>query len=114
VVGIRDALLGGMNITPLETAVLDCIARNLYQESNGGVPDSYAETGAIWTWGILTDTTSTYAGTVAKRSLPGVIASLVKKGLVNSYQDACRRDDTVCLTEDGFKVWESFQANGKI
>ena len=103
-----------MNITANETAVLDCIARNLYQPSNGGVPDSYDDTAPIWTWMLLSDTTSTYTGTVKLKSLPGIVASLSKKGLVHVADGRNRKEDTVALTVSGFAAWEALQGTGAI
>ena len=93
-----------MNITKREAEVLDLIARNLYQPVNGAVPETYTDTSAIWSMLIL-DSCSEFAATFPKRSLPGVCASLAKKGLVDAFNDLKRRDDTIALTETGFAAW---------
>ena len=100
-----------MNITHLETAVLDCIVRNTYQPTNGMVPDAYSELSSIWSHSIL-DADSTYAATVNPRSLPGIVSSLAKKGLVKTYDEG--KDSTLYLTETGFAAWEDCQAKGTV
>jgi hypothetical protein len=99
------------NLTTLEIAVLDCIARNTYQPVNGDVPDTFEDTSSIWSRLIL-DSSSTYVGTIRPRSLPGVVASLSKKGLVTTYEDG--KDSTVALTRAGFEAWEAEQAKGTV
>lgn len=95
-----------MKLTDRETQVLDLIARNLYQPVNGAVPDTYADTSAIWSMLIL-DSSSEFAGTFPKRSLSGVCASLAKKGLVEAYDYKIKRDNTIALTESGFAAWQT-------
>lgn len=88
-------------ITKLEAAVLDHIALNLYQPTNGGVPDTFEDTAAIWSLQIL-DSKSELK--VEARSLPGVCSSLTKKGLTESYPDG--KESTISLTEAGFEAWQ--------
>lgn len=93
-----------MTLTANEIAVLNCIALNLYQQANGGRPESFEETTPIWAIAI-TDSTAPEADTLAASSLPGIVASLSKKGLVTCYADKHRKDDTITLTRAGYDAW---------
>jgi hypothetical protein len=87
-----------MNITQNEHAVLRSLLTNYYTSHNGGIPDTY-EAGdfAVWTHSIA-DAHEPYRGT--PRSLPGIVSSLVKKGLVKS--EGGGKDDCTYLTEAGY------------
>lgn len=94
--------------TTLEAAVLDCIARNLYQPTNGGRPECFSDTSAIWSADIIHSTCSPLAASVKPRALPGVCSSLVKKGYVVSQRGTGKDDPGVIwLTELGFLAWRS-------
>lgn len=87
-----------MNITPNEHAVLRSLLTNYYTSENGAIPDSYdACSMMVWTHSIA-DANEPYRG--LPRSLPGIVSSLVKKGLVKS--EGGGKDDCTWLTETGF------------
>lgn len=98
-----------MKITTNEAHVLNLIAHNLYQPTNGGRPETFEDTASIWSHSI---DHATIACQIARRSLPGVVASLSKKGLVRcgSVGDVFSISDTVALTRAGFAAWESVDA----
>lgn len=83
------------NLTANEAAVLHNIATNDFAPLNGDRPTTFAETGPVW---------SNCLGGVPSGSIPGVVASLSKKGLVTC--SGGRGDEaTVSLTEEGFAAW---------
>lgn len=90
------------NLTTLEAAVLDHIARNCYQPTNFSRPERFEDTRDIWRHSILDSSSKTE---VSPRSLPGVCASLVKKGLIICTEDG--KDSTIRLTESGFAAWDA-------
>lgn len=100
-----------MNLTPLELAVLDCIALNLYQPTNGGTPQAFEDTSSIWSADITFSTHSALASTVGAKQLPGVCASLSKKGLVLS--SGFGKDGTIELTRAGFTAWQQTRVNAQ-
>ncbi len=93
-----------MKITELERAVLNHIARNSYQPTNYGVPHCFDDTSAIWTDCLLD---SSADEKVKASSLPGIVASLSKKALVECYKGTDSRQDpsTITLTQAGFDAW---------
>jgi len=95
-----------LNLTENEIDVLDHIAMNSYQPTNYSRPETFKETSSIWAR-FITDSGSERAKPASK-SLPGIVASLVKKGLVvSSSIGPARTDDTVELTEAGFNAWQA-------
>lgn len=77
-----------MNITELEKKVMQGILRS---EFNDGSEKSHP----IWSWSIRADG-------VAKKSIPGVVASLAKKGL--AICDGEGKESCVCLSDEGMKM----------
>lgn len=88
-----------MNITNKELAVLKAIDDSDYGDT---ITDS------IWTFSIADNVEG-----VDKKSLPGVISSLNKKGLVNSNNEAyvSLNDATISMTDAG--VMEYVKMVGK-
>ena len=84
-----------MHLTTLERDVIKAIAENQYSDEPGD---------KIWSWAIEYHTKITL-----KKQIPGVVSSLVKKGLVISIDGWGKDDDTVQLTEDGVKVYNSIK-----
>lgn len=92
--------------TVLEMMVLDNIALNSYQPTNYGKPETFDDTSDIWSWGnLILD--SSAAEKPALKSLPGIVSSLSKKGLV-SIGRGTGKDATIRLTETGFAIWHSW------
>jgi hypothetical protein len=98
-----------MNITQNELNLLNCIALNLYQPVNGSRPESFDDTDQIWSAGIL-DTNA--IDLPRPRSVPGICASLLKKGLVRGYQGSNKMfggtnqdPSTIGMTEAGYNAW---------
>lgn len=89
-----------MNITAKEKTVLQLIAQNEYNSANYGIPESHMET---VTWCNCIDVGYIYDDMEypSQRSIPGIVASLVKKGLVDS------NGETVGHTPLGFQTWKS-------
>lgn len=97
-----------MKITTNEAHVLNLIAYNLYQPTNGDRPEAFRDTASIWSHSIGD---ASIACKIARRSIPGVVASLSKKGLVRCGSVGDTSDmDTVALTREGFAAWESVDA----
>lgn len=86
-----------MHVTLNESLVLDSIARNLMAVRNGGRPKT-AEEATTWRDQIISD--GPHETEIKPRSLPGIVASLVKKGLITS------NGESVTFTLAGFEVWE--------
>lgn len=98
--------------TEFEMFVLNCLARNCYTQANYGRPDEFNDcSGGTWTHSILDADTKDFPEPTGftKRALPGIVASLVKKGWVTTTEDG--KDSTTGLTEDGFKKWQSLFPN---
>lgn len=97
-----------MNVTINEAMVLDCLAMNCYGDQNYSRPyeDRYENYGATWSHSIL-DTGSKFKDVVKPKSLPGIVASLSKKGLVDVTPDSGHgnHDASVGLTRKGFDKW---------
>lgn len=89
-----------MNFTDLEILMLNSVARNCFQPVNYDIPTKYEETSMIWT-NCLDDSRFV----VPAKSRPGVMSSLVKKGLmkceVPGPEQCCR------LTEEGFNAYRA-------
>ena len=94
------------NVTTLEAKVLNLIALDLYQPVNGARPESFDDTGDVWTE-IVSDEARD-AG-VKRLQFAALCSTLTQKGLVRSYQGStrCAGDDpsTIALTETGFAAW---------
>jgi hypothetical protein len=87
-------------ITELERNLLRNIARNEMNTANTYVPRSHEET---MCWTSLLDAGPNFVG---HGSLPGVMSSLVKKGLVTGESVAFAGEDaTSKLTEAGYKAY---------
>lgn len=89
-----------MNLTALETKLLRNIALNEYAPGNGAEPASHADCGAVWS-----NCLDCGPETIAPTSIPGVVASLVKKGLV--WQEGSGREAVVALTSAGFDAYRA-------
>ena len=88
------------NTTANEATILRSIARNEFSPGNGAEPESFADCGPVW---------SNCLDGIPARAIPGVVASLSKKGLV--LCSGGRADEaTVALTQAGF---EAYKAGGK-
>ena len=89
-----------MNTTKKEKTVLQLIAQNEYNTMNYGVPESSDET---VTWCNCIDAGHIYDDMEfpSSSSLPGIVASLVKKGLINT------NGETIAHTDAGFAYWKS-------
>ena len=106
-----------VNLTTLEAELLNIIAYDLYNQSNGSQPTSYNDVaGGVWTWSVSDSWPH------AKRSLPGVVSSLVQKGLVYTVEDERSRrrrepgepsEDTIGLTEAGYAAWQTVDRNSQ-
>lgn len=84
------------NITKNEAIILHSIATSEFAPGNGARPTSYAETGAVW---------SNCLDGVPRTSIPGVVASLSKKGLVTC--EGAGSEAVVAMTEAGFAAWKA-------
>jgi len=87
-----------MNITEKEKSLIMMIARNEYNSANYGVPTDISETN---TWCDCIDTGFVYdhMEKLSSTSIPGVMASLVKKGFADSNGETC------CLEEKGLEYY---------
>jgi hypothetical protein len=94
-----------MHVTTLEIAILDCIARNQFSPVNGAWPKSAEETGT-WSADILDSAVVERPG-IRQRSVPGILASLIKKGL------AWSNGESTALTATGYAVWADKFASEK-
>jgi hypothetical protein len=88
------------NLTALETLLLRNIAQNLYQPGNGAEPAAFSDLDCVWS-SCLNEIKS--GEKIPDKSLPGVTASLVKKGLATVSGRGA--DSTVRLTETGFATY---------
>jgi hypothetical protein len=99
-----------MTLTKNEKVALNMLALNLYNSSNGSRPERPEDVGDVWTF-ALDDHTAWE--TLKGKTLSGTVASLVKKGLVRTYDDtrskAERRGEhntsTTGLTRAGYDAW---------
>jgi hypothetical protein len=81
-------------VTPLELKVMGGIVKSEY---NSDGPDASAP---VWSWSVAYNC----GPGVSKKSVPGVIASLVKKGWAVCDAGETRKDDCVALTDEGFAL----------
>lgn len=84
-----------MEITDKERAVLKGIIDSEYNGDNGRNP--------IWSWSIRCN--------LPKRTIPGVVGSLAKKGLVQCDKGETKDEDTVVLTEAGYALVAGYAAS---
>ena len=96
-------------VTKLEKAVLISIVENECTPLNGGIPENYDECEGTWTDSV------SYGGPrdvecPEGKVLSGVFSSLIKKGLIYSfeYDKKWEQEPTVCLSEEGFKIYQTF------
>lgn len=87
-------------ITALETKVLRNIALNQYQPTNGSEPELFDDTSAVWS--SCLDCGPEH---IESSSIPGVMSSLSKKGLVVCSGSLKAADATVTLTRKG---WDAY------
>lgn len=86
-----------MKVTDLEKKILENIARNYMTQANGAMPKDATET-ECWVDCICDQGRHQ----IEPRQIPGVVSSLVKKGLAWT-------DGTVCgLTTSGLETYKSF------
>lgn len=85
-------------LTDKEVQVLTNIVLNEYQPMNGGEPDTYADIDVIWN-----DTLNDGPFDLICSSIPGVVGSLSKKGLVRV------NGDCIYLTAQGFSAYKHLQ-----
>lgn len=88
-----------MKTTDLEAKLLRNIALNEFAPSNGATPETFEECGTVWS-----DCLDCGPEKIPSRSIPGLVASLVKKGLVGSD-----RVDGCWLTRDGFEAFKALE-----
>ncbi len=95
-----------MNITPLEAKILINIAENELSPGNGAVPATHKDAGSTWAncLGIGPEE-------IEARSIPGVVASLSKKGL--AWCSGKGKEAEVGLTQAGFDAYQKVKADGK-
>jgi len=91
--------------------MLQMIAQNEMNTANGQEPES-AEDTSVWSDCLDLGRLLDGMDELNPRSFGGIIASLIKKGLVESsgFGD---RDDTTGLTDDGFHAWREMKNNWK-
>jgi hypothetical protein len=89
-----------MKITEKEKTVLQLIAQNEMNPLNYGVPEIADDT---YTWCNCIDAGYIYEHMThpSMKSIPGIVASLVKKGLLMT------NGETIGHSEDGFALWKS-------
>ena len=89
-----------MNTTKKEKTVLQLIAQNEMNTMNYGVPESANDT---VTWCNCIDAGYIYEHMThpSLKSIPGIVASLVKKGLIDT------NGETIAHTDAGFEYWKS-------
>lgn len=86
-----------MSITKNEADLLRNIAENQYTDVNGARPHSINDVGAIWSNCL----NAPFAPVdIAPKSIPGIMSSLVQKGLAKSD------GETVWLTAEGFAAYQ--------
>lgn len=86
-----------VSLTQNEKMVLVCIARNLMNSANGGLPKDRDET-LCYTDQILSDGPR-YVDEISPRSLPGIMSSLAKKGMVYT------QGNYTSLSPEGFETY---------
>ena len=87
-----------MNTTKKEKTVLQLIAQNEYNTMNYGVPESANDT---VTWCNCIDVSFVYdhMEKLSSTTIPGVMASLVKKGFASTNGETC------CLEDAGLNYY---------
>jgi hypothetical protein len=86
--------------TQLEAQMLRNIALNEFAPGNGRPPETFEECGTVWS-----DCLDCGPEKIPSKSIPGIVASLVKKGLVGTD-----RVDGCWLTKAGFEAWRDEEA----
>lgn len=84
-------------MTKLEWKMLRNIAENEFAPGNGAVPETYADTGYVWS-----NCLDCGPEEISSKSIPGIVSALVKKGLVGSDGVEC-----CWLTQAGFNVYRA-------
>lgn len=90
------------SITLNEYRVLSAIATNCFAPTNYGIPETFEETGPVWSDSI---NDAGEPSEVEGKALSGVCGSLVAKGLV--WSDA----ECIALTREGFEAWKHHRYN---
>lgn len=100
----RTTMVGDLNVTAMECAVIDEIIHHEMSALNGSSPETYAD---IWhgTYCWADDFTSEVCPNVEQ--VKGVLSSLTKKGLVtiNKLDDEVE-GNTVIVTKLGYEAWK--------
>jgi predicted transcriptional regulator len=86
-----------VKLTELEKDVIVAITENEYSDVPGN---------PVWSWSVADNCKITH-----KDQVSGVVSSLVKKGLVECYDDR-GKDSTVHLTDAGIKVYHGIKEKG--
>lgn len=94
---LKDSSMN-MKLTDLETKMLRNIALNDYAPGNGAEPETFADTGGVWS-----NCLDCGPDVVTPKSRPGVIASLVKKGLI--WQEGKGSEAVIALTRKGYDAY---------
>lgn len=87
-----------MKLTDKEKQVLENIARNDYTTGNGAEPEKREDT---YCWADCVDCGPF---NVPRKSIPGIIGSLVKKGLVLTDGECIE------LSDSGFQAYKSLKS----
>lgn len=85
-------------ITDNEYKVLNAIATNCFTPVNYGVPETFEETGHVWSDAI---NDAAEPSDIEGAALSGVCASLAKKKLVDS------NGESIGMTRQGFEIWQA-------
>ncbi len=91
------------NLTTNEIDVLNGIAYHEMSPANSGKPLNITDTGT-WCW------VEDFSKSLTAQQVKGVLASLVKKDLVNVSQYD-ERDTVVNFTSEGFAAWQANDDN---
>lgn len=105
-----------MKLTTNELYILNCLARNSYTQANYSRPRNFNDVaGGIWTHSIEDADRTDFSRPkeLKTNGIGGVVASLVQKGLVTTYDDKRTKrerggspsESTTSMTEKGYKVW---------
>lgn len=86
-----------MTVTKLEADLLRNVAENYFSVTNGRIPRSLEDVGPVWSDQL----SNSGPIEIKSKSLPGLVASLVKKGLVKSDREC------VWLTPAGFDAYKT-------
>jgi len=89
-----------INITELEKLVIENIALNDYTAINAARPETVEDVGGVWS-----DCLDCGPNEINRVSIPGVVSSLVKKGLVETNGET-GRDACVYLTDRGLEAFK--------